>query len=199
MRDRLQPLADLLVQNGIWGDMKHARVVATAFFLLLTHGAWPSVADGAVGPLRSGRPAQRAHSASHKVRFRNDDPQGQRIAKKLLAKQIAGAAEDTSGTPTLRTAWVKISPSETPVLFVLYDCSPVGNCGLYGFERSNRGWRPILDSIAQTCSVLPSSHDGRRDLFASMHGSATESNVKIYWWRNSRYVRASVRERILAP
>jgi hypothetical protein len=79
-------------------------------------------------------------------------------------------------------------------LFVLYGCSPTGNCGLYGFEPSNRGWRQVLDSIAQTCAVLPSSHGGRRDLSARMHGSATESTIKTYWWRKDRYVRVSVQE-----
>lgn len=80
------------------------------------------------------------------------------------------------------------------MLFVTYGCSPTGNCSLHGFERSRRGWRPILDSIAQRCAFLPSSHGGRRDLVARMHGSATESTIKTYRWRKNRYVRVSVRD-----
>jgi hypothetical protein len=31
-----------------------------------------------------------------------------------------------------------------------------------------------------------------------MHGSATESTIKTYWWRDNRYVRVSLREVTLA-
>jgi len=164
----------------------------------MVHIASHSAADSAESPLRSGVPARGARSASHQIEFRYNDPEGQGIAHKLLAKQIADDGRDAPGVPALRSAWVKISAFEAPALFVLYGCSPVGNCGLYGFERSNRGWRQILDSIAETCAVLPSSHDGRRDLSASMHGSATESTIKTYWWRDNRCVRVSLREVTLA-
>jgi hypothetical protein len=107
--------------------------------------------------------------------------------------------DDVSPDHSPRTAWVKLSASGSPALFVQYGCSPVGNCGLFAFERSKSGWRLILNSIAQNCSILPSSHSGRRDLSASMHGSATESTIKTYWWRKSRYVRVSERELIFEP
>ena len=178
----------------VLGDMEHARLIATAFSLLLLHSATPSAADAAESPLRHGVPAPKVDSASREIEFRYDDAEGQRIARKLLAKELAQEERDTSEAPALRTAWVKMSPAQRPALFVLYGCSPTGNCGLYGFEPSNRGWRQILDSIAQTCAVLPSSHGGRRDLSARMHGSATESTIKTYWWRKNRYVRVSVQE-----
>lgn len=179
--------------------MKHSGVVAIVVSLLLQPNSWPSAADAAVSPLRSGVPALGARSALQQVEFRYDDPPGQLIAKKLLARQIAESEKASSRPPIFRTAWVKTSGSRPPALFVLYGCSPVGNCDLYGFERSARDWRPILDSIAQTCSVMSSSHEGRRDLSARMHGSATESTVKTYWWRKNRYVRVSVREVTFAP
>jgi len=92
-----------------------------------------------------------------------------------------------------------VSEFGPPVLLVQYGCAAVGNCGLYGYEQSARGGRLILNSEAQTCVVLSSSHEGRHDLLASMHGSATEAGLKTYWWRNNRYVRASVRDVTYGP
>jgi hypothetical protein len=94
----------------------------------------------------------------------------------------------------LLTAWVNVSHAKGPDLFVMYGCSPTGNCGLYGFERAKSGWRLVLDSLAQRCSILPSSHSGRRDISAYMHGSATDGTAKTYWWRKNRHVQVSERE-----
>jgi hypothetical protein len=76
----------------------------------------------------------------------------------------------------------------------MYGCGPTGNCGLYGFEPVKNGWRLVLNSLAQRCSILSSTHGGRRDLSAYMHGSATEGTIKTYWWRENRYVRVSERD-----
>lgn len=151
--------------------------------------------DGQVSPpMEHGSPAAKADPASREIEFRYDDAEAQRTARKLLAKKLAQDQSDASDAGALRTAWVRLSPTRDPALFVLYGCSPTGNCGLYGFEPSNRGWRQVLHSIAQTCAVLPSSHGGRRDLSARMHGSATESTIKAYWWSKDRYLRASAKE-----
>jgi hypothetical protein len=138
--------------------------------------------------------AHEPNSASHVVNFRDDDVQAQRIARMLLRKKIVREEETPPGSKSIRTAWVEVSDGEAPELFVMYGCAPTGNCGLYGFERAKGGWRLVLNSLAQTCSILPSSHGGRRDISARMHGSATESTIKTYWWRRNRYVRASVRD-----
>jgi hypothetical protein len=156
--------------------------------LLLLASMWPSVGQAAA--------ARGAKSASHPVDFRNDDFQAQRIARKLLRKEIAQEESVPSGLNSMRTAWVKLSHGKAPELFVMYGCGPTGNCGLYGFERQKGGWRLVLNSLAQMCSILPSSHGGRRDIAVRMHGSATEATIKTYWWRGNRYVRVSERELI---
>jgi hypothetical protein len=158
-------------------------------------GAMVLVAPACFGPCAAAAPI--VPSRTHLVGFRSDDAEALMIARKMLAKEISemeGLGEANSPTTYMGTAWVRVSNSRPPILLVEYGCSPTGNCGLYGFERRKRHWRLVLNSDAQTCSILPSSHGGRRDLSASMHGSATESTVKTYWWRGNRYVRVSERE-----
>ena len=165
--------------------MKRATFNAIMGSLLLLASTWLSV--GQAAEARVGK------SASYQVNFRNDDIRAQRVARKLLAKEIAQEEDDPSGADGLRTAWVNVSHAKALDLFVMYGCSPTGNCGLYGFERAKSGWRLVLDSLAQRCSILPSSHGGRSDISAYMHGSATEGTAKTYLWRKNRYVRVSER------
>ena len=116
------------------------------------------------------------------------------MAIEALGKDYSQEEDAPSGANWLGTAWVNVSAGGAPELFVMYGCSPTGNCGLYGYERTNGRWRLVLDSIAQSCAILPSSHDGRRDISAYMHGSADEGTLKTYWWRKNRYVRVSERD-----
>jgi hypothetical protein len=154
--------------------------------LLLAASTSPSVGRTAAAP--------GAKSASQEVHFRDDDLRAQRMAREALGKDYSYEKDAPSGVNWLGTAWVSVSRSRAPELFVMYGCSPTGNCGLYGYERANGRWRLVLDSIAQKCSILPSSHAGRRDISAYMHGSATEGTLKTYWWRRNRYVRVSERD-----
>lgn len=165
--------------------MKRAGFAPILNSLLLLVTTWPSVGFAAA--------AAGARSVSHEVHFRDDDFRAQRLAKKLIAKEIAQEGDMSSELQPLRTAWVKVSPAEPAALFIKYDCAPVGNCDLYGYELSESGWRMVLNSFAQKCLILPSSHGGRRDIVASMHDSATETTIKTYWWRKNRYVRVSER------
>jgi len=137
--------------------------------------------------------AQAAAAHSHEVEFRNDDVQAQRIARKLLGKENLQDDDLPSGENSLRTAWVKVSDARGAALFVMHGCSPTGNCELFAFERARSGYRLVLDSIAQRCRILRSSHAGHRDLSAYMHGDAFEGTRKFYQWRANRYVRVSER------
>lgn len=131
---------------------------------------------------------------SRQVHFSDDDLRAQHIARKLLGDEITAEKDLPPGENILRTAWVNLSHRKAPDLFVMFGCSPTGNCGLYGFERAKRGLRQILNSDAQMCSILTSSHGGRRDISAYMHGSATDGTIKTYWWRRNRYARVSERD-----
>ena len=165
--------------------MKRAAFNVAIGPLLFLTSMWPSVGLAAA--------AREARAASHEIDFRFDDIRGQHLAKKILAKEMAEEADMPSDFQSFRTAWVNVSDRQLPDLFVMYGCSATGNCGLYGFEPTKSGWRLALNSIAQRCWILRSSHGGRRDISAAMHGSATESTIKTYWWRKNRYVRVSER------
>ena len=166
--------------------MQRAGLNAIMGSLLLLVCTWSSI-----GSARAGRGAK---SVSAEVHFRDGDLRAQRIAKRLLAKEIAEEKDMPSELQTLWTAWVNVSHGGAPELFVMYGCSPTGNCDLYGFEPTQSGYRLILESLAQRCAILASSHGGRRDVSAYMHGSATDGTVKTYWWRKNRYVRVSERD-----
>jgi len=161
-----------------------ARMLLGPVLILTT--LWSSEGHAAAG--------RGATSGPNQVHFRDDDLRAQRIARRLLAKDIAQEEHRSPGPIWLRTAWVNVSPGQAPTLFVMYGCSPTGNCGLYGFEPTSSGWKLVLNSLAQRCSILSSSHGGRRDISAYMHGSATEGTIKTYLWRRNRYVRVSVRD-----
>lgn len=138
--------------------------------------------------------AQVAKSGSQPVQFRDDDFRAQRIARQLLGKEIARPGDRSSGSDYLRTSWANVEHGASAELFVMHDCSPTGNCRLSGFEPAKRGWRPILSSLVQRCSILASTHGGWHDISCYMHGSAIEGTVKTYWWRRNRYVRVSERD-----
>lgn len=90
--------------------MKLVRVLAAALSLLLLHGT-SSIAAAAVSPSPNAVRGAMAASASRELDFRLDDAEAQSIARKLLAKQLADEERYTAEAPTLRTAWVKSSPS----------------------------------------------------------------------------------------
>ena len=163
--------------------MPDARVTLLVGSLLAV--AWLSVAGSQPQPRRD---------ATHEIAFHTDDPEGQLIARKLLAKDFVDDKKYSPQVPVIWTAWVKLSESERPYLFVQFDCSGDGNCALLAYEPSKTRWRKVLDSIAQTCSVMGSSHLGRRDIRASMHGSAFDSMLKTYWWQANRSVRVSEKD-----
>lgn len=156
--------------------------------LLLLTSIWPSMEETVE--------ARGTKPRAHEVHFRDDDVWAQQLAKEALGKDYSRDSYASSEANWLGTAWVKVSPGRAPELFVMYGCSPTGNCGLYGYDRTNGRWRLVLDSIAQSCSILPSSHDGRHDISAFMHGSADEGTLKRYWWHKNRYVRVAERDLI---
>jgi len=182
------PVADPKFDGVNRGSMKSGVSKALLASLLLAVPTWPSV--GHTAAARGMKPA------GHEVHFRDDDLRTRRMAIEALGKVFSEEKDASPGVNWLGTAWVNVSAGAPPDLFVMYGCSPTGNCGLYGYQRSNGRWRLVLDSIAQSCSILPSSHGGRRDISAYMHGSADEGTLKTYWWHRNRYMRVSERNLI---
>ena len=67
------------------------------------------------------------------------------------------------------------------------DCSPTGNCPLWIFQRVGNEYRLLLRSFGQTFTIQKRSTNGYRDVVISMHGSATESELKEYQFSGGMY------------
>ena len=66
-------------------------------------------------------------------------------------------------------------------------CSPTGNCMLWIFQKSPRGYRLLLKGEAQTFTIQPTTTGGFRDVVLSMHGSATDSSLTEYQYIDGVY------------
>ena len=71
------------------------------------------------------------------------------------------------------------------------ECSPTGNCTILVLRPFKDRYRVILDGIGQSFSLQRSKVNGFRDVVLKMHGSATETTIKIYEFNGSRYLRAA--------
>jgi hypothetical protein len=69
------------------------------------------------------------------------------------------------------------------------DCSPTGNCSLWVFQKSQRGYRLILKGFGQTFAVQPSMTDGYHDIVVSMHDSATQAGLSDFRFAGRRYAK----------
>lgn len=68
------------------------------------------------------------------------------------------------------------------------DCSPTGNCPLWVLRRQADGFHVILSaSSEQTFTIQTTQTNGLHDLVLGMHGSAFESELRLYKFDGSRY------------
>lgn len=71
-------------------------------------------------------------------------------------------------------------------------CSPTGNCKAWVLVPDKNGIRVLLTaSRVQSIKVLSLSHQGRPDIAASAHDSATESTHWTYRFDGMKYQRSS--------
>jgi hypothetical protein len=77
-------------------------------------------------------------------------------------------------------------------------CSPTGNCSILVLRSVNGRYRVVLDGIGQSFTIRPARTNGFRNIELAMHGSATESTVKIYKFSGSRYLRSGCQDVSLA-
>jgi hypothetical protein len=66
-------------------------------------------------------------------------------------------------------------------------CSPSGNCSFSVLERTAKGYKTILDGVARFFSVEKTETNGFQDIVLGMHGSATETELKVYQYRDGKY------------
>jgi hypothetical protein len=69
----------------------------------------------------------------------------------------------------------------------MVNCSPTGNCPFWVFRKTLRGYKLLVESYGQTFTVQKTSTNGFRDIVVSMHGSATESGLTDYRYKDGSY------------
>jgi hypothetical protein len=74
-------------------------------------------------------------------------------------------------------------------------CSPTGNCSLWVLRLEKDGYHVILSAESeQTFTIQTTRTNGFRDLVLGMHGSAFESELRLYKFDGSSYKRAGCYE-----
>lgn len=90
---------------------------------------------------------------------------------------------------------IRLNQRETKPLEVVaqvqHFCSPTGNCTLWFFRRSPRGYKLLLEAIGQGFAIQDTSTNGFFDLVVDMHSSATEQWLKAYRYAHGRYWRVA--------
>ena len=66
-------------------------------------------------------------------------------------------------------------------------CGPTGNCAFWIFRKRGKSYSPILRAEAQTFTVQPSRTRGFLEIVLTRHGSAFESEVKVYRFSGEIY------------
>jgi hypothetical protein len=66
-------------------------------------------------------------------------------------------------------------------------CGAVGNCFFWVFQKTDSGYKTILNSGAQTFTVEETRTDGFRDLMLADHDSASEKTLYLYRFSSGRY------------
>jgi hypothetical protein len=67
-------------------------------------------------------------------------------------------------------------------------CSPTGNCPLWVFQKTTRGYSNLLlDALSQSFTIERNRTNGYHDIVVAMHGSAFSSGLTVYQYRNGAY------------
>lgn len=67
------------------------------------------------------------------------------------------------------------------------DCSPTGNCTILIFQRVHGGYKLLLTAFGQTFTIQKMSTNGFHDIVVASHGSAFDSGLTNYKYRNGSY------------
>ena len=70
-------------------------------------------------------------------------------------------------------------------------CSPTGNCPFWILQKSGREYRSLISQEAvQSFTIQPSRSNGFSDIVVKMHGSATESTLRLLRYGDGKYCEA---------
>jgi hypothetical protein len=69
-------------------------------------------------------------------------------------------------------------------------CDALVNCPFWIFRHSEDGYVSLLDTVATSYTIQPTSTNGFSDLVISRHTSASESQLTLYNYAEGKYVAA---------
>jgi hypothetical protein len=69
-------------------------------------------------------------------------------------------------------------------------CDPLVNCPFWVFRHGENGYISMLDTVAASYTIQPTSTDGYSDLVISRHVSAKESRLTLYKFADGKYPEA---------
>jgi hypothetical protein len=74
-------------------------------------------------------------------------------------------------------------------------CSPTGNCRFWVFQKSGGEYKLLISQEAiQSFTIQPTRSNGFNDIVVRMHGSATESTLRLLQYREGTYHEAACYE-----
>lgn len=117
--------------------------------------------------------------------------------------EMATADQVKQAVLNVKIKMLELDQDETDPLEVVVEmehyCSGDGNCSLWFFRKTPRGYRLLIDTIGEGFTIQPSATNGFRDLVVNMHSSATEQWLKVYRYARGRYWRAASYDANWAP
>jgi hypothetical protein len=96
---------------------------------------------------------------------------------------------------TTRARFVDLGGEGKPLVFATSlglegGCDALVNCPFWIFRRSEDGYVSLLDTVATSYTIQPTSTNGFADLVIVRHTSATEGRLTLYNYTDGKYVAA---------
>jgi hypothetical protein len=94
---------------------------------------------------------------------------------------------------TTRLRFVSLSEGGKPVVFATSlglegGCDMLVNCPFWIFRYSEDGYVSLLDTVAASYTIQPTSTNGLSDLVMMRHVSASEGRLALYHYADGKYV-----------
>ena len=113
------------------------------------------------------------------------------IADQLSSVEFQSEEERKKAPADARIKYVVLSGNDNPEVVVQAgdntSCSPTGNCAFWILRRRGNSYSSMLQAEAQTFTIQPSRTNGFYDIVLTRHGSAFDSEVKVYRFDGESY------------
>lgn len=92
---------------------------------------------------------------------------------------------------TTRIRFVDVG-ADKPLLFATSlglegGCDALSNCPLWIFRHTDEGYVSVVDAVAASYTVQPTSTNGFSDLLLARHDSPTETHLSLYTYADGKY------------